>query len=380
MNILMMYLYCLSTVTMVAATGQITVTHAQKQMVGIRIAYKGSIGKRYADIIASDLEVSNQFFVATCEYTTLPVKKREITDLVYTGVFFLLILELHDQNLEYRLYDATTGQMIPKSSGYCITHDTKQLSNAHHIADKIWCLLTGQKSMFNSSLAYAKEIPYKKNITITHICVAQHDGSEEYVIVSQPTISVAPRWGGTIDAPLLFYSEYTNTNVRLMVTDMHKKRKIVTRYDGVAMHVTSNHDGSIIAFSASRGNGMSHIYMHGKGTLEQCTVDDGANACPVFNHDDSTIYYCSDAKTGIPHIMSYICATKKCLALPISGYCITPAYNNTRKLLAYSKMIDGTLQICVYDPQTCKERQITHDSGSHEDPTWSPCGNFSIHT
>ena len=109
-----------------------------------------------------------------------------------------------------------------------------------------------------------------------------------------------------------------------MVVDQNKKRKVVTKYDGVSMHMTPNHDGSSHVFSASRGDGNSQIYLLHQGKLKQCTHDDAVNACPVFNHDSSVLYYCSDAGTSVPHLMAYTFATNKHNALPIRGYCVSP--------------------------------------------------------
>ena len=354
----------------------VSVSHVQRQKIGIRVAYLGAAAERVAPIIASDLAISGQCAVTTVEYAHVPKKKREITELINDNILFLLILESHRDTIEYRFYDVTTGMMLPKCGGRCTVNNAQTASCAHHIADKLWQQLMGTASPFATRLAYAKEVPYKKGISIKHLCVADFDGNNELVMVRTPTISIAPRWGGTSDAPLLFYSEYTNTNVRLIVVDQNKKRKVVTRYDGVTMHFTPNHDGSRHAFSSSRGDGNSQIYLLEQGELEQCTHDDAMNACPVFNHDGSILYYCSDVKTEVPHLMAYSFATNKHTPLPIKGYCVSPAYNKSRKLLAYSKMIDGYLQICVYNPATQQEQQLTYDAGNHEDPTWSPCGNF----
>jgi TolB protein len=357
----------------------VTVKHAARQMVGIRIAYLGAAAERVAPVIGSDLTISGQFTVDIKEYAHPPHKKREITELVNHNILFLLILESHSDSIQYRLYDATTGTMVPHCSGRCMASNAQSAQCAHHIADKLWLQLTGMPSPFNTHIAYAKEVPYKKGITFKHLCSADCDGDNEIVMVKSPTIApiaIAPRWGGTPEAPLIFYSEYTNTNVRLMVVDQNKKRKVVTRYDGVAMHFTPNHDGSLHAFSASRGDGISHIYLLHNGELAQCTHDDAINACPVFNHDSSILYYCSDAQTDIPHLMAYNFTTHKHTMLPIKGFCQSPAYNNARKLLAYSKMINGYLQIFIYNPATQQERQLTYDAGNHASPTWSPCGNF----
>lgn len=357
-----------------------TVTHTQRHTIGFRIAYIGCAAERVAPIIASDMTLSGHFSVDMSEWRNVPTKRHEITDLVQHNILFLLVLDAHKDALEYRLYDTTTGDMISKISGRCVVAEHKESLCAHYIADKMWSHLMGGQSPFNTHIAYAKEVPYKKGIVVKHICVADYDGNNEQVMVSAPTISIAPRWGGTVDNPLIFYSEYTDTNVRLSVVDKNKKRKVAMRYDGETMHLTPNHDGTMHAFSASRGDGNSQIYLLKDGILKQCTHDDAINAYPVFNHDSSVLYYYSDAETDIPHIMSYTFATKKHAALPIKGYCVEPAYNITRKLLAYSKMVDGSMQIYVYDSVTMWEKQLTFDVGNHENPTWSPCGNFLAYT
>jgi len=382
-HILLFFFTIISCTTLaIAPTNEaVVITHTHKNIIGLRIAYIGCAAERVASTIASDLAFSGHFAVDTIEYRCAPMKKQEITALAAQNIFFLLILESHHETLEYRFYDTTTGDMIPKANGRCTVHDTTVTFCAHHIADKLWHHLMGSASPFLTHIAYAKEVPYKKGITIKHLCIADYDGTHEKILVATPTISIAPRWGGTAEHPLIFYSEYTSTNVQLMVVDMRKKRKIVSRYDGTTTHFTSNHDGSCHAFAASRGSGTSQIYMRKKGgELMQVTNNDATNGCPVFNHDSSILYYYSDIYTDVPHLICYTLATKKHTTLPISGYCVSPAYNNQRKLLAYSKLIDGFMQICTYNPQTQQEHQITFDAGNHEDPTWSPDGNFLAYT
>ncbi len=359
---------------------QMTVTHARTQKVGMRIAYLGCTAERVAQVVAADMACSGHYAVDAQEYRAVPSKKKEITSLMQEGILFLLILESHAQELAYRLYDTTTGMLISSASGKCIVGNDSE-RYGHHIADQVWRALMGSESIFNTRLAYVKEVPYKKNgIAVKHICTADYNGCNEQVMVATNTISIAPRWGGTQEAPLIFYSEYTKTNVRLMAVDGRKKRAIVTRYDGVSMHMTPNRDRSLYAFSTSRGDGNSHIYIVRSNALEQCTFGEVTDACPTFNHDGSVMYYCSDAQTGTPHIMSYTFATKKHASLPIKGYCVSPACNPKRNLIAYSKMVDGLMQIFVFDITTLQEKQLTYDAGHHEDPTWSPCGTFLAYT
>ncbi|GAH05844.1 unnamed protein product, partial [marine sediment metagenome] len=68
-----------------------------------------------------------------------------------------------------------------------------------------------------------------------HIYVADYDGSNEQLLVSTPTVNVTPRWNNDPANPLIFYSEHTNENVRLMVADMKGRRRIVSNFDGLNM-------------------------------------------------------------------------------------------------------------------------------------------------
>lgn len=357
-----------------------TVTHAATQKVGMRIAYLGATAERIAHIVSSDMATSGHYAVQVQEYASVPRKKLEITDLAHSSILFLLILESHGSMLSYRLYDTTTGLLMANASGKCAVHHDQDRSCAHHIADKLWRELMGTPSIFSTKIAYTKEMPYKRGIAIKHICVSEYDGFHEETMVGLPTISIAPRWGGTEKNPLLFYSEFTKTNVQLMCVNAQKKRSSFFRYDGNSMYLNASPDGRKYAFSASRGDGRSHIYTLDSGELIQWTFGDVTDACPTFNHDGSKLYYCSDEKTGSPHIIECTFATQKYETLPIKGYCVTPAYNPKKNLLAYSKMVDGWMQLFTFNVVTQKEKQLTFDAGHHEDPSWSPNGDFITYT
>jgi TolB protein len=367
-------------VSTLCSAEQMTVAHAHTQQVNMRIAYIGCTAQRMANVIAADMRSSGHYAVDVQEYRAIPRKKEEITNLAKESILFLLMLESQTSLVSYRLYDTTTGLLISKASGKCMVHNDTDMRYGHHIADLMWRELMGVPSIFNTRIAYAKEMPYKKGIAIKHICTADYDGRNEETMVKEPTISIAPRWGGTKENPLIFYSEFTETNVRITVVNARKKRAVFTRCDGNSMHLIQNYDRSMRAFSASRGDGRSHIYLIHNKKLTQCTFGETTDACPTFNHDGSIIYYCSDAMTGSPHIMAYSVSTKEHESLPISGFCVTPAYNPKKNLIAYSKMVDGCMQICVFDTVKQQEKQITWDACHHEGPTWSPCGAFLAYT
>lgn len=213
---------------------------------------------------------------------------------------------------------------------------------------------------------------------VRYIYVADYDGSDPQVLVDMPTITVAPRWNGDIRNPLLFYSEYTNTNVRLMVVDMHKKRKIASNFDGINMLPAFSQDGKSVVYCASRGDGCCQLYRYQKGELQRLTHNYGNNISPVLADNGQRVYFCSDFQTGNPQIFVSDLQTGLTKRITKGGYCTSPAYCPKREQLAYTKMVNRTMQIYVYDCQKKTHRQLTQDAGNKHECTWSPCGNYIL--
>src|SRR5262249_46194209 len=145
---------------------------------------------------------------------------------------------------------------------------------AYAAADSIYESLTGESGFFSTKLAYVKEIPLKKGVCCKHIYVADYDGSNEQPIVQTPTVNVAPRWNNDLKRPLLFYSENTNANMRMMVIDMHKKRIIASNFDGLNMLPTFSPDGMTVIYCATRGSGSCQLYQWSHKVLKKLTENE----------------------------------------------------------------------------------------------------------
>jgi len=230
---------------------------------------------------------------------------------------------------------------------------TYQAGWGHNLADVIWPALTGQAGFFSTKIAYCKEVRMRKKKKITHIYIADYDGSNEQLLVDTPTVTIAPRWNNDTKNPLLFYSEYTNANVRLMVADMHKHSKISSNFDGVNMVPAFSKDGKQVVYCASRGDGSCHIYHYANGICKRITRNRGNNVSPTFSDDNTTIYFSSDFQTELPQIFSYNLKTEALERITQGGYCACPSYHAKRGLV-YAKRADA---------------------GDKDEPSWSSCGN-----
>ena len=213
---------------------------------------------------------------------------------------------------------------------------------------------------------------------LKHIYIADYDGKNEKLLVSTATVNVAPCWNRDQNNPLLFYSEHTNKNVRLVSADMYGRRKIVSNFDGINMLPAFSSDGKRVVFCASRGGGNCQLYYYAQGIFKKLTNNTGNNISPTFSEDGKTLFFCSDFETRGPQIYRYSFNSGKMERITHGGYCVSPCYCQHNNKLAYAKMIRGTMQIFLYDLATKKHAQITRDAGNKEECSWSPCGNYLL--
>ncbi len=328
-------------------------------------------------ILKKDLEFSGQFDVTMRNLNPIN-SKQEFEPLSQEGFSLVIFLNPSDDNkaIEWRMYDTHQVAMI-KGSKYTLRGCVAR-GWAHNLADSLWNVLTGQDGFFSTKIAYAKDIPSARKRKIKHLYIADYDGSNEQLLVSMPTVNVAPRWNNDPNMPLLFYSEYTNSNVRLIAVSMQKQRKIASNFDGINMCPAFSNNGKQVIYCASKGKGNCQLYYYEKGLLKQITHNKGNNVSPTFSHDGKKVFFCSDFQTGQPQVYCYDIETSSLDRLTQGGYCASPSYCPKQNKVAYSKIVKGTMQLFVCDLDTHQHKQLTFDKGHKEECSWSPCGNFVL--
>lgn len=329
--------------------------------------------------IQKDFSFTQQFGVTAKRFDELPSKK-EIKQLSTASepYLFALFVTPAGNNFEWCLYDVMHGKQIAykkyKKSG------TSVRGWAHNIADMAWTPLTSQEGFFSTRITYAKQVVVSKGKQpVKHIYIADYDGSHEEALIHTPTINVAPRWNGDLRNPLIFYSDFTKTNVRLMVSDLAGKKTIASDFDGLNMIPAFSKDGKKLVYCLSRGDGSCQLYLCEKGVFRRITHNTGNNISPTLADNGKTVYFCSDYETGSPQIYGYHIDKDELERITDGGYCAAPRYCEKMNKLAYGKLISGTMQLFIYDLMTKKHEQITFNPGNKEEYSWSPCGTKLIY-
>lgn len=335
-------------------------------------------------VLARDFMFSNQIEVTTKKVAGKPSQK-DIQQLFAQGYPLALFITQGDtQSFEWRLFDTLRGTMV--NGKKCFKRGKYVDGWAHNIADSVWPTLTGQGPFFSAKIAYCKQVVFPNGKRTKQVCIADCDGYNEQVIVNTPTVNIAPRWNNDVARPLLFYSEYTNENIRLMIVDMQKKRRkasffdrvVASNFDGVNMLPAFSRDGKQVVYCASHGKGNCQLYYGKDGVFKKITDNKGNNISPSFFDDGSVIIFCSDFQTGKPQIYTYTVHNGLIERITQGGYCASPCYSSKKQQIAYGKMDQGVMQLYVYDVRTKVHTRLTADAGNKEEYSWSPCGNYLL--
>lgn len=301
------------------------------------------------------------------------LNKKELMQLWQDGYPLVIFLDMpHAHTIDWRLYDTKHAMMI---KGKKIQGHEHGRGLAYAVADSLWQELAGEPGFFSTKIAYCKEIHHGKK-HYKHIYIADYDGSHEQVLVQTPTINIAPRWNKDVNRPLVFFSESTSSNVRMLAATMDKDRILASNFDGLNMTPTFSADGKTVIYCATKGQGNCQLYEWHNRVLKKLTSNEGNNICPQLTEKGDILYFSSDFESNTPSIYALDIHQQNLERITQSGYCVSPSFCQRNGLLAYSKMVNGVMQLFSYNPKTREHIQLTFDQAQKEECSWSPCGSY----
>lgn len=283
-------------------------------------------------------------------------------------------------DVEAVLKEPSTQQVLFSRKFSC--NEKNIIYSSHAISHELFPVLTGQSVPVLSTLAYCKQVSPKNKV----ICITDYACRKERALFESHTINLAPRWHSKV--PMLFYSQLTKSNNRLMSYDLKSgKQRIVCSYDGLNMQPSFSQDGvrAVLCLSAgTRGNSELFLYdQHecnrvGKRVFTQLTNNNGNNASPTLLANEDVIF-CSDFETGLPQI--YYLDRKSNVTRRLTngrGYCTAPSYCAATGAVVYNRFTKGYFQLFTLNLTGANrgERQLTVDAGDKQEPVWSDCGRY----
>ncbi|MCL4361047.1 hypothetical protein M1446_01675 [Candidatus Dependentiae bacterium] len=326
------------------------------------------------ELLKKDLMMSGQFEVEI-KSAEMPKKVSDITQYFDDGYSVINFLNISDDGnyIESRIYDTAQGLMV---KGFKIDFNKNIEKFVHQLASKIWFQLTGEKSCFNSKIAYVKKVSKSRSQHRTQICFQDLNGEKEFKIVDTATVNVKPQWNNDKLNPGIWYSEFTKTNVRLMFSDLHQNRRIVFNFDGTLVGISCLDDEAVYCRS---GNIWHFKYddKQKKAVHTKLISMQGTSSSPNFTRNNSIVFAC-DFEDRSSRICIYDFSDGQITTITNSGYCVAPCYSKGNNKIVYCKKDEGVMQLMLYDMNSKIHEQLTFDSGNKIDPCWSPCGNYVV--
>ncbi len=253
--------------------------------------------------------------------------------------------------------------------------------DTHKISDELLPKLTGEKSICLNSLAYSKTLSPRHKV----ICLSDYACNGSKIIVPTKTVNIAPCWH--TKAPIVFYSQFTNVNNRLMSVNLKtRKHSIVCSYDGLNMQPSFSKDGCKAVLCLSGGKN-SELYLYDQNICKQqkkrvfvkLTNNKANNISPCLL-DNGNIVFCSDYQTKQPQIYYLDRKTKNSHRLTNGrGYCAAPSYCSKTNTIVYSRLVNNTFQLFslnLDNPKNSQEKQLTFTEGNKHESSFSDCGRF----
>ncbi len=340
-------------------------------LVGVSTTNRENSLQQLLAVVHDDLNFTGQFKVDV--RLALSLKERSQWQTTYP---IIIVLErTEDKALSWSIYDSSQNKCISTGSIAQKQHDRAQ---AHEISDSVWHKLTGAIGFFSTRIAYCREVKGHKR-PLKHVCVADYDGRYEQVLVDTPTVNIGPRWNHDPNRPLVFYSEFTNANVRLMYVDMKKRRHIASNFDGINMLPAFSDDGKKAVFCASQGTGNAQLYYVEQGQLKQLTNNGSNNFCPALSADGNQIYFCSDYGLRQPSVFCFDIDSKGLKRIPNTAASESLSYCSANSQLVYCKATEGIMQLFTYDTVKKGHKQLSFDRTAKHGVSWSPCGSYVLY-
>jgi TolB protein len=287
-------------------------------------------------------------------------------DLLLKGSYICIGQSLE---VEVRLFDVFRGQQILGKR--ILGRVDEQRTLMHRIGNDIIYLLTGQKGMFLSKIAFVGSATGHKEIY-----VADYDGYNAQQITYDKSICLFPRWSPQGDK--LFYNSFKEgQGPMLYMRDMPTGKTMrISGRSGLNIGAAFPPDGRYIALTLTEGDDIDIYTIDFNGhIIKRLTNHWGINVTPTFSADGSRIAYVSN-RSGSPQIYVKDLQGGRDERITFEGrYNTSPSWSSLNQI-AYASMDEGGFNIYTINPDGSGLRKLTEGQGNNEDPCWYANGRY----
>ncbi len=247
---------------------------------------------------------------------------------------------------------------------------------AHHISDKIYEKLTGDRGIFSTRIAFVSHAGGKYTLWTTD---ADGEGKTPAFISYQPIIS--PAWSPNANELAYVAFEDKKKAVVYIQNLRAGSQRTIANFKGSNSAPAFSPNGAQMLVTLSKDGG-SHVFTIGRDGSNPVRVTNGSTAIDTeakFTADGASIFFVSD-RGGGPQIYKQSLSGGEATRVTFDGaYNISPAPSPDGKLLAYITRQGGAFKLMVMDLGAGTARSIT-DTTDDESPSFAPNSRFIVYS
>jgi len=242
---------------------------------------------------------------------------------------------------------------------------------AHHISDRIYETLLGEKGVFSSHIAYIVTSHGQGKSTRYLLEVADADGYNPHSILSSSQPIMSPAWSH--DGKQIAYVSFENHQAQIYIAQVADgSRRLISSFSGInGAPAWSPNDRQLALVLSKSGSPKIYILDLDTQSLRQITQGTSIDTEPNWHPNARSILFTSD-RGGGPQLYKVDLATKQIERITYDGkYNARGAFSSDGKRIV---MIHGTgngYNIAIQDVNTGTTQSLTA-SGNDASPSFSP--------
>jgi TolB protein len=275
-------------------------------------------------------------------------------------------------DVRFRLWDVVKGADQGGQSEPVVPADLRLA--AHHVSDKIYEKLTGDRGIFSTRIAFVTHAGGKYTLFATD---ADGENKQPVLISREPIIS--PAWSP--DGRELAYVSFEQRKAVLYIQNLSSgAQRVLASFRGSNSSPSFSPDGSKLTVTLSKDGG-SHVFLINRDgsnpvrITQSTAIDTEAH----FTADGRSIFFVSD-RGGGPQIYRQALSGGNAERVTFDGsYNVSPAPSPDGKLLAYVTRQGGAFKLMVMDLASGNSRSIT-DTTDDMNPSFAPNSHFLVYS